>query len=127
MTTQIRSRTLSILLLCATPLTAFAQATTPSTSNPAAVPTIAENLSVTPRFGQTQEQLSADRADCGRWAHSQTGFDPGQYGGGVARSDYSARRQQFGRALAACLEGHGYNAHFAAPAIAPPKETLIYR
>jgi hypothetical protein len=130
MTTQISfagfsprkiSRTSLILLLCATPLTAFTQPpTTSSTPTTAAVPTLAENLSVTPKFGQTQEQLAADRDECGRWAHSQTGFDPGQYGGGVAASDYGARRQQYGRALAACLEGHGYNVRFAAPSIAPP-------
>src|SRR5579863_2799265 len=129
MTTQISfggfsprkfSRKSFILLLCATPLTAFAQPAASSTTNPAAVPTIAENLSVTPKFGQTQEQLATDRAECGQWAHGQTGFDPGQYGGGVAPAEYNARRQQYGRALAACLEGHGYNIHFAAPAIAPP-------
>jgi hypothetical protein len=108
-----------LLLLCATPL-AFAQTPTPSTPGPAAVPTIAENLSITPKFGQTQEQLAADRAECQRWGKSQSGFDPTQYGGGVARSDYNMRRQQYGRAMAACLEGHGYSVHFAAPAIAPP-------
>jgi hypothetical protein len=114
------SRTSFILLLCATPLTAFAQQTTSSTPAPAAVPTIAENLSVTPKFGQTQQQLSVDRTECAQWAHGQTGFDAGQIGGGVARSDYNARRQQYGRAVAACLEGRGYNVRFAAPAIAPP-------
>jgi opacity protein-like surface antigen len=112
-------RTSSILLLCATPLTAFPQ-TTSSTSGPAAVPTLAENLSVTPKFGQTQEQLAMDRADCQLWAKGQTGFDPTQYGGGVAQSDYNARREQYGRAMAACLEGHGYGVRFSAPAAAAP-------
>jgi hypothetical protein len=110
-----------VLLLCATPLTAFAQTTTaPSAPGPAAVPTIAENLSATPKFGQTQEQLAADRAECQLWAKGQTGFDPTQYGGGVGPSDYNVRRQQYGRALAACLEGHGYSVRFAAPVVAPP-------
>jgi hypothetical protein len=108
-----------LLLLCATPLTAFAQ-TTPSAPGSAAVPTIAENLSVTPKFGQTQEQLAADRAECQRWAKGQTGFDPAQYAGGVGATNYNARRQQYGRAVAACLEGHGYNVHFTAPITAPP-------
>jgi len=108
-----------VLLLCATPLTVPAQATTPSAPGSAAVPTIAENLSVTPKFGQTQEQLAADRAECQLWAKGQTGFDPTQYGGGVVTSDYNVRRQQYGRALAACLEGHGYNVHFTAPVAAP--------
>src|SRR3984893_6873105 len=82
-----------VLLLCATPLTAFAQTTTPSAPGPAAVPTIAENLSVTPKFGQTQEQLAADRAECQLWAKGQTGFNPTQYGGGVRASDYNVCRQ----------------------------------
>jgi opacity protein-like surface antigen len=112
-------RQFSILLLCATPLTAFAQ-TTPSAPGSAAVPTIAENLSVAPKFGQTQEQLASDRVECQRWAQDQTGFDPTQFGGGVGPADYNGRRQRYGRALAACLEGHGYNVHFAAPITAPP-------
>src|SRR5882762_10487696 len=125
MTTQISSssivRIFWVLLLCATPLTAFAQTTTtPSAAGPATVPTLAENLSVTPKFGQTQEQLAADRAECQLWAKGQTGFDPAQYGGGVGPSDYNVRRQQYGRALAACLEGHGYSVRFAAPVTAPP-------
>jgi opacity protein-like surface antigen len=110
-----------ILLLCATPLAAFAQSTTsPAAPGAAAAPTVAENLSVTPKFGQTQEQLASDRAECQSWAKAQTGFDPTQYGGGVGPSDYNSRRQQYGRALAACLEGHGYNVHFAAPVTASP-------
>lgn len=110
-----------MLLLCATPPTAFAQTTlTPSAPGSSAVPTIAENLSVTPKFGQTQEQLAADRADCRTWAKGQTGFDLGQIGGGVAPSDYYLRRQQFGRALAACLDGRGYSVRFVAPVGAPP-------
>jgi hypothetical protein len=110
-----------ILLLCAMPLTAIAQSTTtPSAPAPAAAPTTAENLSVAPKFGQTAEQLAADRAECQVWAKSQTGFDPGQYGGGVAPSDYTSRRQQYGRAVAACLEGHGYSVHFAPPLVPLP-------
>jgi hypothetical protein len=109
-----------ILLLCAMPLTALAQTTTPSSPGSAAVPTLAENISATPKFGQTQEQLATDRAECQVWAKGQTGFDPRQYGGGVAASDYNSRRQQYGRAMAACLEGRGYSVRFAAPVAAPP-------
>jgi hypothetical protein len=49
-------RTPLLLLLCATPLTAFAQAPTSSTPGAVAVPTIAENLSVTPKFGQSRSR-----------------------------------------------------------------------
>jgi hypothetical protein len=84
------------------------------------VPTLAENLSVTPKFGQTQEQLAADRAECQLWAKGQTGFDPARYGGAVAAADYTVRRQLYGRAMAACLEGHGYTVRFVAPVAQPP-------
>jgi hypothetical protein len=109
-----------LLLWCTAPLATWAQTKSPDTPAPAAVPTLAENLSITPKFGQTQEQLASDRAECQVWAKGQTGFDPSQYGGGVAATDYSVRRQLFGRAMAACLEGHGYTVHFVAPAAPPP-------
>ena len=108
------------LLWCAAPLAAGAQTKPPSTPAPAAVPTLAENLSITPEFGQNQELEASDRAECQRWAKGQTGFDPTQYGGGVAATDYTARRQLYGRAMAACLEGHGYSVRFVAPAAPPP-------
>ncbi|SRR5882672_8869235 len=109
-----------LLLWCAAPLEVWAQAKPPEPTAPAAVPTLAENLSVTPKFGQTQEQLALDRSECQVWAKGQTGFDPAQYGGAVAPADYTVRRQLFGRAMAACLEGHGYTVRFEAPAAPPP-------
>src|ERR1700722_19993556 len=105
-----------LLLWCAAPLAAWAQTKPPDTTAPAAVPTLAENLSITPKFGQTQEQLASDSAECQVWAKGQTGFDPTRYGGGVAATDYTASRQLYGRAMGGCLEGHGYYVHFGAPA-----------
>jgi len=108
-----------LLLWCAAPVTTWAQ-TSPDTTAPAAVPTLAENLSITPKFGQTEELLASDRAECQLWAKGQTGFDPTQNGGGVAATDHTARRQLYGRAMAACLDGHGYTVRFVAPANPPP-------
>src|ERR1700720_259054 len=113
-------RHLLFLLWCAAPLATSAQTKSPDTPAPADVPTLPENLSITPKFGQTQELLASDRAECQLWAKGQTGFDPTQYGGGMAATDYSARRQLYGRAMAACLEGHGYAVRFVAPAVPPP-------
>ena len=107
-----------LLLWCAVPLAARAETKPPNAPEP--VPTLTENLSITPEFGQNQELLASDRAECQVWAKGQTGFDPTQYGGGVAATDYTARRQLYGRAMAACLEGHGYSVHFVAPAAPPP-------
>ncbi len=42
-------------------------------------------------------------------ATGQTGFDPTQPGGGVAPDQNGARRQQYQRAMTACLEARGYS------------------
>jgi hypothetical protein len=60
-----------------------------------------------PRDGQTPAQQSSDEYECHRWAAGQTGFDPSTTATGQPGSD-SARRADYGRARAACLEGRGY-------------------
>ncbi len=124
---HILGHSLLLLWWCAVPLATWAQTKSPDTPAPAAVPTLAENLSITPKFGQTQELLASDRAECQVWAKGQTGFDPSRYGGGVAATDYSVRRQLYGRAMAACLEGHGYTVRFVAPAAPPPSHNPLAR
>jgi hypothetical protein len=58
-----------------------------------------------PKNGQSEEQLGKDKFECHRWAVGQTGFDATQAGGGSA----SAKRSDYSRAQAACLEGRGYS------------------
>jgi hypothetical protein len=58
-----------------------------------------------PKNGQSEDQLGKDRFECHRWAAAQTGFDPTQAGGGSS----PARRSDYSRAQAACLEGRGYS------------------
>jgi hypothetical protein len=61
-----------------------------------------------PRNGQTPEQTANDRYECHRWAVEQSGFDPSQGGGGVSGEDVPAKRADYLRAQAACLDGRGY-------------------
>src|ERR1700760_3687601 len=35
-----------------------------------------DNLTVTPKNGQSQDQMWSDRYECHGWAKSQSGFDP---------------------------------------------------
>jgi hypothetical protein len=65
-------------------------------------------LFVYPRNGQTAEQTANDRYECHRWAADQSGFDPSQTGGGVSAADAPAKRADYLRAQAACLDGRGY-------------------
>lgn len=67
-----------------------------------------EDVYVYPREGQSPEQQDRDRYECHRWAVDQTGFDPSAAGGGVDRDDRADRREDYSRALAACLDGRGY-------------------
>jgi hypothetical protein len=67
-----------------------------------------DRLFVYPKNGQSTEQQSTDKYECHRWAVEQTGFDPTQAGGGVAPADAVAKRSDYFRAQASCLEGRGY-------------------
>jgi hypothetical protein len=69
----------------------------------------AEGFYIYPKNGQTQEQQAADQYECHSWAKTQTGFDPTQQGGGVAPGDTGSRREQYQRAMTACLEARGYS------------------
>ena len=67
-----------------------------------------DDLYVYQRDGQSDEKQGSDRYECHRWATSQTGFDPVQpdrQGGGRA---LETRRNEYRRAITACLEARGY-------------------
>jgi hypothetical protein len=65
------------------------------------------DLMIYPKNGQTKEQQAADQFECHNWAKGQTGFDPTQPGGGVS-GDGGAARNNYNRAMSACLQGRGY-------------------
>jgi len=62
---------------------------------------IQNDVIIYPKNGQSSEQQAADRYECHRWAKSQTGFDPTVAGSGGDRNNYN-------RAIAACLQARGY-------------------
>jgi hypothetical protein len=62
-----------------------------------------------PSRGQSEQQQADDRYACHRWAVDQTGFDPTLPLGGVPESQATQKRNDYQRALGACLEGRGYN------------------
>jgi len=71
-------------------------------------PTLTE-LFMYPKGGQSADQQARDRYECHRWAADQTGFDPTQASGGVAANAVVAKREEYRRAEAACLEGRNYS------------------
>jgi len=61
-----------------------------------------------PKQGQSKDQQAADQYECHNWAKGQTGFDPTQPNGGLAAGDADRAHSNYDRAMAACLQGRGY-------------------
>lgn len=70
---------------------------------------VADELYVYPKQGQSEQQQATDRYQCHRWAVGQTGFDPTQPGGNVPEAQHADKRDDYQRAMKACLEGRGYS------------------
>jgi hypothetical protein len=104
---------LSASLLVSLSLPALAQ-NTPASGSGSGEPVIS------PKNGQTQDQLSRDRYECYGWAKQQSGFDPAQARSGTGSPDL------YRRAFTACMDGRGYRLSYpalsagSAPAPAPP-------
>jgi hypothetical protein len=79
-------------------------------STPPDSPQDASNdLIIYPKNGQSKDQQAADQFECHSWAKSQTGFDPTEPGGGVrSGGDVDRIRNNYDRAMSACLQGRGY-------------------
>ncbi len=73
-----------------------------------AAPTGQSDLIVYPANGQSKDQQAADQFECHTWARGQTGFDPTQPDGGVSQADTNRSHSYYDRAMAACLQGRGY-------------------
>ena len=83
-----------------------APASAPTSPSPAPA---ANSQYIYPQRGQSPEQQATDRYECHRWAADQSGFDPTLTSGGVAPELADAKRAEYARAMAACLEGRGYS------------------
>jgi hypothetical protein len=80
-------------------------APTPGAPTPGAGYASSSELIAYPKNGQSQEQQGKDKFECHHWAAEQTGFDPSQGAGAGS----PAKRPDYQRAQAACLEGRGYS------------------
>jgi len=80
-------------------------AATPATTTSPAT----EDIFVYPKAGQSPEQTAKDRYECHRWAADQTGFDPTRPEGGVPSDQARSSREDYFRAMTACLEGRDYS------------------
>jgi hypothetical protein len=70
---------------------------------------MADELFIYPKQGQSEQQQADDRYACHQWGVDQTGYDPTQPPGNLPVSELSQLRQEYQRAMKACLEGRGYS------------------
>ena len=124
------SRVLWPSLLVAASMPAAAQyATTPPVEPQSSPPAATEDISIAPKNGQNEQQQWNDRYECHRWAVNQSGFDPSRRTA-APPSDSASGREQYRRALSACLEGRGYTVHYGTPsssASPPPSQPVPAR
>lgn len=80
----------------------------PGGSYAQAAPQSPSDLIIYPKQGQSKDQQAADEYECHNWAKGQTGFDPTQANGGLAPGDADRAHNNYDRAMAACLQGRGY-------------------
>ena len=75
---------------------------------PSVPPSSAERIFVYPRKGQSEKLQAKDRYECHSWAVSQTHYDPTQPTSGMPEAQLNQIREDYKRAMGACLDGRGY-------------------
>ena len=119
-----------LVLLLAVSATPVAQSQPATQSGgpppPGPLPGALEHPDIYPKNGQTQEQQWADRYACHSWAKTQSGFDPTKRAPEVPPDENASRREQYRRAMNACLDARGYSVSEVAPpsALPPPAPPL---
>lgn len=72
-------------------------------------PEMPEQLFIYPKEGQNETMQADDRYECHRWSSDQTSFDPTKTGGNVPDRLYDTKKDDYQRAMKACLEARGYS------------------
>lgn len=70
---------------------------------------MADELFIYPKNGQSEQQQADDRYACHKWGVDQSGYDPTQPPGNLPVEELTQLRQDYQRAMKACLEGRGYS------------------
>lgn len=70
---------------------------------------LADELFIYPKQGQSEKQQADDRYACHRWGVEQSKYDPIQPPAGLPVAELSRMREDYQRAMKACLEGKGYS------------------
>jgi hypothetical protein len=69
---------------------------------------LSEQLYIYPKQGQSEKQQADDRYACHSWGVKQSGYDPSEPPSGTPAA-LASKREDYQRAMKACLEGRGYS------------------
>ena len=81
----------------------------PAAATTAEPPLVADELYIYPKKGQSEQQQADDRYACHQWGVKQSGYDPTQPPTTLSTSELNSKRENYQRAMKACLEGRGYS------------------
>ena len=70
---------------------------------------LAEDLFIYPKQGQSEKKQADDRYECHRWGVKQTQYDPSQPPKNMTQQELGSKRENYQKAMKACLEGRGYS------------------
>lgn len=68
-----------------------------------------DELFIYPKQGQSEQKQADDRYACHQWGVKQTGYDPTRPPNNISQPDLNRKRDDYQRAMKACLEGRGYS------------------
>lgn len=72
-------------------------------------PLLTDELFIYPKKGQSEQQQADDRYSCHQWSVSQTRYDPTQPPENFSVTRLNDKREDYQRAMRACLEGKDYS------------------
>lgn len=81
----------------------------PQDLNEEEVQPLNEEFFIYPKKGQSEKQQADDRYQCHSWSVKQTGYDPSQPPENLTQNELSSKRENYQKAMKACLEGRGYS------------------
>lgn len=80
------------------------------TESDVTVPTEAsEPFFIYPKQGQSEQKQATDKYECHSWGVKQSGYDPTNPSDKYVASELAKKRDDYHRAMKACLEGRGYS------------------
>lgn len=90
-------------------LNGYEVASPPVKEDEASLPYVADELYAYPKEGQSEQQQADDKYACHRWGVEQTSYDPTRPPTNLTVKELNKKREDYNRAMKACLEGKGYS------------------